>query len=445
MSAISKDLPALSFTKRYTIKDIQFTGVHRTNKNLLRKIVADSFQTGTITDLIESRAELEEKLIKLNAFTDVDIEFIHLSDNEFDYRISVKERGRIGGSLKTEVDSNPSGYSNCHAMISAKLPNLTGFGDEIEFLTKFNRRYQNFGSRYSVPLAPWRKFFAPKYSLSCNFDTWEHFPSQYSKRNKGISNSIEFYSSEYLNHAISFDNVWREIKASSNKTPVFIQEFSGHTCKSSIRYILRRDTRSDNQFPFNGNLFKFCSEVATDLVGGGMKFTKHEFAAQINKPVSKSEILLQLNLFGGLMNPFKSTICDRFFLGDPLRMRGFKFNGLGPSENECPKGGDMYFIAGLHFYPLMPYSRQISHVIRPQIFMNSGTIGDWADFNIPRSLENLKDSFDTFSKSLRYSCGIGLVALLGRARLELNYCYNIAHQPCDLLDGSIQFGFGINE
>ncbi|KAK2569062.1 Sorting and assembly machinery component 50-like protein A [Acropora cervicornis] len=47
-------------------------------------------------------------------------------------------------------------------------------------------------------------------------------------------------------------------------------------------------------------------------------------------------------------------------------------------------------------------------------------------------------------EKIRWSCGAGLVLLLGIARLELNYCLPFGAQTSDSLNHGIQVGVGIN-
>lgn len=73
---------------------------------------------------------------------------------------------------------------------------------------------------------------------------------------------------------------------------------------------------------------------------------------------------------------FQISIADRFFLGGPLELRGYRFCSVGPAEPQmlplpqtqtpaesglssdtpsCPTGGLASCVAGLHIYTPMPF------------------------------------------------------------------------------------------
>lgn len=424
------------------INGFQFKGVRKTNRNLLRKIVTDALKTETLGDYLVKKTNLERKLEDLDAFSNIEVVLIHKSGNDFDIKLNVEEKGPITATVRTDIDAN----SNYHLNLRARFPNLNGIGDDAAFSTKFNKSYYFFESRYSLPLSPWRQFWAPRYSVLFNFNTWDHLPSDYDQKDKAFSNLIEFSSSSQLRHSISFDNVWRAIRSSSNSTPLEIRKFAGHSLKTALKYIVSYNSRDDFRFPQSGCLFRLSNEVAFSLFDKSAKFSKHEIHFQFNKNIlPRMDLLCQFNLAAGLLHQVRANICDKFFVGGPVNFRGFKINGLGPNASGSPLGGETYMTAGLHVYPPMPYNREISDLVRPHIFLNAGTIGDWRDLTrISARKEDIKKEIESFKESLRYSCGVGLVLRMGSIRIELNYCLPLVTQSTDLSSTGIQFGFGLN-
>lgn len=447
---VSNKSEKLDLNRPCKIARVNFEGVYRTRPKLLGKIVSDIFQARSLLDFLQRSAQIRENLLSLNAFSNVELEVKPAEDggdiNEelYDVTFVLEERGRLVASAKTAVDSHST-----HLNLQIVLPNLNGIGDDIQLSSKFNKQFYSGECRYSVPLKPWRNLWNPNYSMSYSQYQWDSLPSGIDQEDKSIINKVDFYSLSQLKHSISFENIWRYIKSSSLKTPVEIREQSGHSIKSSLKHSMTWDNRLGGNFPYEGMTATLSNEFTTNLVTGGARFTRHEASVQFNQLLlPKYDLIFQMNLTGGtLFRANKINICDKFFAGGPLTLRGFQLHGLAPTRSGCPLGKSSFLSAGAHLYPILPYTTPESPIndhIRPHVFFNSGTLGDLNDLGRLHSRADIHREILRFKDSLRHSCGFGLVMYFLNLRLEVNYCLPLAFKGGDLHMRGVQWGFGLN-
>jgi len=434
----------LDLNKPCRITNINFEGVYRTRPTLLARIVADIFQSNSLLDFLQKSTQVRENLANLNAFSDVDLQATRANDSEEDsYEVTfvVKERNWVNGGLQTTVDNR-----SAHMNFKLAFPNRSGLGDSIEF--RLNERVASMECRYSIPLMPWRNLWNPTYSLAYNQYQWDPQPSGYDQDDKSLINQIDFVSLPSLQHTISFENIWRNIKGGSQTIPIEIREQFGHSLKSSLKHVMTWDNRIGGNFPYEGMMAKFSNETTTNLVKGGARFTRHEANLQLNALLlPKYDVICQANLLSGtLLRARKLNICDKFFAGGPLTLRGFKYQGLEPNVNGHPLGDASYLSAGLHIYSILPYTSldsPINEYVRPHIFFNTGTIGDISELWRIRSREDVRREALRFRDSLRYSCGFGLVMYFMRLRLEINYSFPLIFKKNDLKERGLEWGLGM--
>lgn len=436
----------MDLNKPCKVVDVNFEGVRRTRPTLLAKIVADVFTSKSLLDCLQRSVQVRDNLKSLNAFTDVEMQIEPVDetkDSEYRVKFVVRERGRIVASAQTAVDNQST-----HLNLELATPNLNGIGDSIKLVSRFNKRLFSGECRYTVPITPWRSLWNPIYSIFYSQYQYDSQPSGFDQEDKSIVNQVEFFSLPKLQHSIGFENVWRFIRSSSLNTPIEIREQCGHSIKSSLKHSVTWDNRLGGNFPFEGILAKLSNEFTTNIVTGAARFTRHEANLQLNALIlPQYDLLCQLNLIAGtLIRPNKINICDKFFAGGPLTLRGFKFQGLEPNRRGHPLGDMSYLSAGLHLYSILPYTTPdtpINDYIRPHVFVNTGTIGDMNDIWRISSRNDIKREVQGFRESLRYSCGFGLVMYFMSLRLEVNYCLPLVFKEGDLSVRGLQWGFGL--
>lgn len=133
------------------------------------------------------------------------------------------------------------------------------------------------------------------------------------------------------------------------------------------------------------------------------------------------------------MNNFSNVkVCDKFFLGGPLNLRGFEMFGIGlhGEKGNSSLGQTKYWIGALHIHYPLPFKNMFDQYLRLHGFLNAGS---------------LSDDIRQLTKNIRCSYGLGLIFAFGQnIRLELNYSMPLLNQINDKLHKGIQFGIGMN-
>ena len=115
---------------------------------------------------------------------------------------------------------------------------------------------------------------------------------------------------------------------------------AGDSIKVSLSHTVVRDRRDDPWIPSQGYLFKSIQEYA-GLAGSDVKFVKATAEAQYVKTFNKlwPRTHFVCGAKGGLLwsleNDARTRITDRFFLGGPTDVRGFREHGLGPKDGSA--------------------------------------------------------------------------------------------------------------
>lgn len=137
-----------------------------------------------------------------------------------------------------------------------------------------------------------------------------------------------------------------------------MRENSGASLKSALRHILSIDLRDELIFPTCGSLFQLTTEFAG--LGGDVGFIKNDFYVQGNYSVVE-DFVLQGTLSGGILrgisNDMKIGLCDMFYLGGPLSLRGFQMRGVGPHADGDAIGSHVSFFLSLEKCELSELSK----------------------------------------------------------------------------------------
>lgn len=160
---------------------------------------------------------------------------------------------------------------------------------------------------------------------------------------------------------------------------------------------------------------------------------------------------------GWLADAARATVSDKFMLGGPLSIRGFRTAGIGPrdySKSCCPSlpgmiggpdptcsvedalGGDAYWAAGIS--AIAPVPKWETYPVRAHAFINAGTLVPW------KMGTSLQDSARSLIQSPSISAGFGLIYRHSIARLELNYCIPLTAARGDQVKRGLQLGIGID-
>lgn len=211
--------------------------------------------------------------------------------------------------------------------------------------------------------------------------------------------------------------------------------------KSSIHhtYTLDRIQSTRHGGGSRGYLLKLRSEIAG--LGGDVQFGKIEADTKIFMPLN-SWLTLGLSMKSGFLKPWgmskdKAThISDRFFLGGPMSLRGFRGNSVGPRDGDDALGGDAYLAFGAELAFRVPHRVADEVNLRGRAYINAGNL-------VSLTNESAESSWNKYKEGLRTSVGVGLYIPISIGRVELNYSLPLLQQPNDFVQ-RLQLGLGVD-
>lgn len=262
-------------------------------------------------------------------------------------------------------------------------------------------------------------------------------------------------------HEAGLAGVWRQITELSEEASVSVRMDAGDTVKNALNYTFTRDRRDNALLPRSGYLYKHSSELAGWAgLGGDVAFGRTEIEAQGAATIPGTDISVTAGLRGGLLYPLSlglgdakvapkpSRINDRFQLGGPTDVRGFRERGLGAKDGEDSVGGDAYLAGGASiFFPLPRLGAD--KPLRIQGFVNGGRLvglqgigGAEKGSDVNRSVANAVKMMMGQLPSI--AVGVGIVYAHPVARFEMNFCLPIVAREGEGARKGLQFGIGMN-
>src|ERR1700721_765658 len=138
-------------------------------------------------------------------------------------------------------------------------------------------------------------------------------------------------------HYLTVSTILRQVTALSQSASPSVIASAGDTIKTSLSHTVVHDKRDDTLLPSQGYLLKSTQECA-GLGGGEGKNLKTTAEAQFVKtfrdlwPRTHFIYGARGGLMWGLEKAANTRITDRFFLGGPTDVRGFREFGIGPKD-----------------------------------------------------------------------------------------------------------------
>ena len=263
---------------------------------------------------------------------------------------------------------------------------------------------------------------------------------------------------------LAYNGVWRQITGLASNASPTVRGDAGDSFKSSVSHTWVKDRRDNPLLPQNGYLTKTILELAGwGPLQGDVAFAKSEIQTQASTPIpipgipGSSGVSLTTNLRAGLLYPLPlgfdsdsqptpSRLNDRFQLGGPSDIRGFRLSGLGPRDGTDAVGGDLYAAASANL--LFPIPRVgLDRPFRFQAFLNGGRLlalkptekGEpSAQKSLSRTLRELGNSLPSMA------AGFGLVYASPVGRFELNFTLPLVLRRGEDARKGLQVGIGIN-
>ncbi|KAG0985507.1 hypothetical protein G6F28_010474 [Rhizopus arrhizus] len=427
-------LLAQSAGSKAHVNAVTILGAKVTLPSFLEYATRKPLQAKTVADVINFSQDTAERLSQLDIFDDVQVLLENASDNDplaapdsINVVYKVKEKSRLFIKTGTEVGNNEG---NMNGTVTVR--NVFGGAELLETVASFGTRTS---SAFQFTLGK---------PVNASPDSRVDINAHRVLYNNALTSSYEELS---RGGGIRY-------KASSSLYS--IRHEAGHSLKSSINHVFVRERRDDILLPSNGHYVRIANEFAGVLGIGNARFFKSEAESQVchqfgggqlltdkeGKPVGVHPgLVISASARAGFLSEQSddskaSTVSDRFLLGGPLSVRGFKIAGIGPKDYQDALGGHLYWAAGLS--AIAPLPTLESKPLRAHAFINAGT-------NIPwQRKTSLQSTAEALSRSPSVSVGFGLIYRHSIARIELNYCIPLTAARGDQIRRGLQFGIGLN-
>ena len=282
---------------------------------------------------------------------------------------------------------------------------------------------------------------------------------------KGGTLRFSWLNSEQDTHSIEYSGAWRQVTGLGGGASPTVRADAGDSIKSAIKHTFYRERRDNPQLPQSGYMIKNSWEVAgVGPLAGDVAFSKSELemggAIPIPLPGTRERsgisiggglkmgMLWPLPLgydFGGKALP--SRLNDRFQLGGPTDVRGFKLGGLGPHDGQDSVGGDVFAAGSVNMLLPLPY-RGPESGLRFQVFANGGRLvalrnkGRMDASAVGGGMLGAARDLATGLPSM--AAGVGLVYAHPVARFELNFSLPLVLRRGEVGTKGLQVGVGIN-
>lgn len=288
---------------------------------------------------------------------------------------------------------------------------------------------------------------------------------------KGGTVQLSWLNSVKDTHSVEYTGIWRQITSLAGGASQTVRQDAGDSLKSSIRHTFYRERRDNPQLPQDGYMVRSKLELAgLGPLGGDVSFSKSELEMSGALPIpipgkeGPSGISIGAGLRMGLLYPLapgvtgpaqSSRINDRFQLGGPTDVRGFKLGGIGPHDGKDAVGGDVFAAGTVNMLLPLPYKGPES-ALRFQMFANGGRLvalqnNDRAPGSDSRSISAtavrdgvLNAVAEVFNGAPSMAAGVGLVYAHPVARFELNFSLPLVLRKGELGTKGLQLGVGIN-
>ncbi|KAI8922700.1 surface antigen-domain-containing protein [Entophlyctis helioformis] len=438
-----------SRNRKLAVQSVKVHGVVHTNHELLERVTKPLLAAQTLGDVIVGSRNIADQLRRFDIFKNVSIVLDSppgaqdLVDVVFRVEESKRLFAQTGASFGANDGSMNLSISMRNAFGGAETVSMTSmYGvDTAEPLylkdSKDMAGANAYQATFSTPIDadPDRRLELAGFKQTRNHSLL----MSHHERLTGLAAKYKQLFGDFAKHELSYDAVWRENHSFLPTASLSIRKDAGHSLKSALSHTFTFDSRDDPNIPTRGLYLRTFQELAG--LGGDVRHLKTELDTQASIPLPFG-FNISTSLRGGLIYPLgfgvepRNRVNDRFFLGGPQSIRGFKQAGVGPKDGSDSLGGDAYWASSLSLLgpiPFVPFKP-----IKAHLFVNGGSLVPVALDKSPRS------NLQSLVSSPSVSAGIGLAAHFASIRLEVNYCVPLWVTPTDSIKPGFKFGIGMN-
>jgi outer membrane protein insertion porin family len=354
----------------------------------------------------------KENLTRTSYFKDVKISTAPSTvPGEMDAKVDVQEgpTGTLSGGL---------GYSSLDkifGVVQLGENNLFGLGWKASLNSQFGARRTTFTIDFRDP-----HFLDSDFGLLLTAFKTKVKYTDFEKDAKGGKVGFGYNFSRVINGSVSFRmdetrilpldgttpswNVQREINKALQKT-------------RSVGFNVTRNTTDRFIDPSRGGVQSATLEYAGGPFGGDSQFVKYFLNAKMFYPATASTVFSWNVLWGHVVPTVGGAevpLFERFFLGGPYSIRGFRSRELSPKDPNTGEsvGGNKELIGNLEY--LFPLVQEIS--FKGVVFFDVGNT--WAQGKWPWNGEQL-----------RYTCGAGVRWYSPMGPLRFEWGWNLKPAP----------------
>ncbi|KAL2832384.1 surface antigen-domain-containing protein [Aspergillus cavernicola] len=372
---------------------------------------------------------------------------------------SVKEKSRV--LLKTGTDlgnTEGSAYGNL------LWRNVFGGAENLNFNASMGTRTRSaYQAAFDTPVLSDPDFRLEVGGISsATQKSW----ASHEEVLRGGWSKLRWLSRSGHRHEFGYNGFWRQVTGLAENTSPTVRADAGDSVKSSVFHSWTTDRRDSPFLPSRGYYAKAFNELAGwGPLKGDVAFWKSEVETQSVLPIPipgingdsgisfttgfRAGFLYPLGL-GSDSRPRISRLNDRFQLGGPTDVRGFRLSGLGPHDGADAVGGDVYAAGSANL--LFPLPRLgAEKPLRLQAFVNGGrllplrTSQKVAPTSSAEATEAMTSTISELGNGLpSIAAGVGLVYAHPAARFELNVSLPLVLRKGEEGRKGLQLGIGIN-
>ena len=377
---------------------------------------------------------------------------------DIDIFLSVKEKSRLFLKTGTNV-----GNAEGDAYVNGVLRNAFGGAETLNVNASLGTRTRSaYEASFETPILSNPDFRWQFGGLSSSTSkVW----SSHEESLRGGWTKLRWIAPGGGRHELGYNGIWRQVTGLASNASPTVRADAGDSVKSSIIHTWVKDQRDNPLLPTRGIFNKSTLELAGwGPLQGDVAFGKAEVEAQGALPVpipgveGESGVSITTGLRAGLLYPLPSgldsksqpsRINDRFQLGGPTDVRGFRLSGLGPRDGSDAVGGDVYAAGSANLLFLLPRVG-IDRPFRFQAFVNGGRLLALKDLTkqgtgSEDARQSLASTITELGNGLpSIAAGVGLVYAHSAARFELNFSLPLVLRKGEEGRKGLQFGVGIN-
>jgi outer membrane protein insertion porin family len=359
--------------ERYRFGKVEISGNTKTLDRVVRRNldVADG-ATYTATGLKRSR----ENLNRLAYFKDVKISTAPAADpgtREMDVKVEVQEgpTGTLSGGLGF------SSLDKLFGVVQLNENNLFGRAWRASLNSQFGARRTVFSLDFRDPY-----FLDTNLSLLLNAYNLRTKYTDFERKGTGGKAGLGYSFSRFTSAGLTLRIDTVQITDPGNAvSDILREEFAkGRQQTRSLTLNVGRNTTDRYIDPSRGTAVSTTVEYAGGPLGGDSDFVKYFLNGKVFFPVTESTVLSANALWGHAVSTVggRVPIFERFFLGGPYSIRGFRSRGLSPADPNTGEliGGNKELVMNLEY--VFPLFNEVG--FKGVLFFDSGNTwrqGDW--------------------------------------------------------------------